>query len=144
MVKLNDIEKKIQNYQKNFDYNVRYENNGEKRIYTIYPGQALEFFRQTVSTTPLSPGMFRPSVESNATVEYVVKEKNGIITSQSFTAMSPVSSADFSRENQNIFFDNNQREIEFGRTSSQNISVFKPQVENYQTCQCKPVQKSCP
>jgi len=144
MVKLNDIEKRIQNYQKNLDYSVRYEENGEKRIYTIYPGRALEFFRQTVSTSPLLPGMFRPTVKSDAAVKYVVEEKNGVIIGQSFTSLSPVSSSNFRLENQNNFFDNNRRELEFGQSSDQNLSVFRQQERNYSTCQCQPLQKSCP
>jgi len=88
MVKLNDIEKKLKNYQEGSEYNVRYERNGEKRIYTINPGKALEFVRQTVASTPPPPFLSRPNIESNSIVEYRVEESNGVITGQSFTVKS--------------------------------------------------------
>jgi len=102
MVKLNDIEKKFRNYQENSDYNVRHENNGEKRIYTVYPGKALEFIRQVAANIPPPPFLNRPNIKSNDTVEYKVEESNGVIIGQSFIVKSPASNSSFGRENPSI------------------------------------------
>jgi hypothetical protein len=157
MVKLNDIEKKLQNYQEGVEYNVRYENNGEKRAYTIYPGKALEFIRQVVANTPPPPFLSRPKIQSNSTVEYKIEENNGVITGQSFTVKTPSSGSDFSGHNANVGNSNlwnssifgrqfnnqndNHRALEFRQPSNQDFSVTQtqPQFHNQDVgiCHCK-------
>jgi len=129
MVNFNDIEKKLQNYQEGSDYNVSYESDGAKRTYTIYPGRALEFIRQTVTNSPMPPGVLRPIIERNSIIKYMVEEKDGLIICQRINTI-------FSKENMK-----GVEEKKNLAESNQRSSIARQQ--NDQICLCQQVRKSC-